>query len=281
MNPQSRAAKRPSEANIDFLLETMASDLHLHAIHIATLAAIVNAATRPGGAALLRSSRHLLGDDAKAMLLALKYGANLGLATALIARLGALYACAADAKVALAAIVAARAGAPTQEKLLAQSAQWRRVAVDTLKAVEMFHETAKSRLNAIYAGDARVVREALQRAADGDPRLIDASGVSRLPQLSQRRQSPRLAVERSCTIHLPGGAVQARVEDLSREGLGIVCAHPLAERQQLKITLDDGTVVEAIVARARGSSYGLSLRQPLPNFSAMMQRAPSPGRDAR
>lgn len=273
MSTQIRAAEPPRHLNFDFLLETMASDLHLHAIQVATIATIVTTASRPGGDALLRSSRHLLRDNGKAMLLALKYGADLGLAAALVAQLNALYLSAFDAKAALAAVVEGPGGRHSHDRLQTQSAQWRRVAAETLSSLRMFHDAVKSRLSAIYADDARAVCETLRRAAEGDPSLIDAGGALRLPQLRQRRQSPRFAVARTCTIHLASGAVQARIEDLSRDGLGVVCAQPLAEGQQIKITLDDGTQVEATVARARGSSYGLSLHAPLPNYDRLLQRA--------
>lgn len=269
----AKVAPNPGQVHFDFLVETVASNLHLHAIEVVTIAASVSAAVRSGDKTLLRSCRHLLGDNGKAMMLALKFGAEIGLSTKLVVRLNATYASVLDGKRALATIVLAGAVGPTHAQLQAQASWWRRAATDTMRVVELFDEAARGSLNAVYADDTRVVRQALQKAADGDESLIDRFGGFAVPKLRQRRQSPRLAVHRSATLHLSTGDVPVRVQDISREGLGIVCAQPLAARQELNLTLDNGAKVEAVVASARGTFYGLSLRTRLSQHDVLATTA--------
>jgi len=248
MTSQAEHVQDKSQANLDFLVENVASNLHLHAIQVVTIAASVSAAMRSGETTLLRSCRHLLHDNGKAMLLALKFGADIGFAASLVVHLSAAYKRVVDGKLALKGIVEASGSRQGRDQWQAQAIWWRRAAAETLKAVELFDEGARGRLSSVYAEDTRAVRQALQKAANDDASLVDRSGFLVLPRLRQRRQSPRLAVDRACTVHLSAGAVQAHIEDMSREGLGIVCAQPLVEGQQLKITLDNGTKVEAVVA---------------------------------
>lgn len=262
MNPQRQTPGAPP-SHLGFLVETVASNLHLHAMEVVTIAASVSAALRSEDRTLLRACRHILGDNAKALALALKFGAEIGLSPALASRLTAVYAHALEGKRALATMVTASGGGPSQHQLQAQAHWWRRAAGDTAKALEAFDEAARGSLNAVYLEDSRAVRQALQKAANGDEGLIDRSGRLVLPQLQQRRQSPRLAVERAGTLHLPTGAVAVKIADMSRQGLGMDCGQPLAAQQQVMITLDNGTTVEGIVASARGTFYGVSLHTPL------------------
>jgi len=71
------------------------------------------------------------------------------------------------------------------------------------------------------------------------------------------------AVQWSCGLEWLGGSCKAEIADVSREGLGIVCAYPLEERQPLRVALDDGRRLEATVARRQRDRIGLALRDQL------------------
>ena len=262
MSPQTNIAPNPDRAHLDFLAETVAGNLHVHALEVVTIAACVAAAARSGEKSPLRSRRHLLHSGGKAMPLALKFGGEIGLSPALVERLNALFASVLAGKAALSAVIAAKGG-HTQAQLQGLSNFWRRAAGETLKAVELFDQAAKGSLNAVYAEDTRAVRHVLQKAVDGSEILLDDFGSIVLPRLNQRRQSPRLAVQRTGTLHSPAGAAQVRIQDMSCKGLGIFCDQPLAAQQRISVTLDNGTTVEAVVMSARGSFFGLSLLTPL------------------
>ena len=261
MNSLARATAAGA-THQDFLVQTVASSLHLQALEIVTITASVLAAARRRDEGLLRSSRHLLGGANRALLLALKYGEEGGLDPALAGRVKGLCGETLAAKRALAGVIAASGPERPATPLESQAQAWRRLAGEALKTVQALEEATKGTLDAVYREDSHAVRQALQRVVAGEDGA-GPSGRLEAPQLRQRRQSPRVAVQRTATLHLAAGDVEVRIEDMSRGGLGMVCERALTVKQEVKITLDNGRKVEGVIAGARNGRYGVALHAPL------------------
>jgi hypothetical protein len=79
-------------------------------------------------------------------------------------------------------------------------------------------------------------------------------------------------VSHRCKIELPDLVVPAEIENVSREGLGVVCAHESRVNDSLRVRLSDGRRLNAKVMRALPGRLGLRLDSPLstddPLFSA-------------
>ena len=260
---EARAGPAPT-ANSNLLFETIICDLQWSSLVVGALAMMVSACSRPGVDWTLRSCRHLLHGDAKAMLLALRYGSEFGLDRDSVAKLNVLFDGVAEAKARLAPLAEPAVYAHSQlASLQGHRTVWRRLAAESSSAIGMLEGQVKSRLNRDYTQDAGTLRQFLRLAADGDSRAVDGSGVIHLPELRQRRRAPRIAVDRECELILPTGSLSARLKDVSRDGFAIVCDAPLAERQTIVVALPDGRRLDAVVVRRQGTNIGVSLRHAL------------------
>ena len=74
-------APRNAQARSNFLFEMVVCDVQSSALEIAALAMMLTACARPSANWTLRSLRYILNDNAKCMLLALRYGSDIGLET--------------------------------------------------------------------------------------------------------------------------------------------------------------------------------------------------------
>ena len=270
--PLSRAPS-PSDAPIvaEFVWETIVCDLHSSALQVAMLTIMLGASARPQGALALRSGRHMLHDDCKVMILALHYGEQAGLPPASIRRIDSFYRSVGDAKLKLRPLLQAVARTASPSELLHVAQSWRRLAVAACEALAEVDALIKSQLSSVFSEDAATLRRLLKEAADGDVSHVDATGSVRLPALRQRRSNPRTAVRRACRIVLPDGVYSAEIADVSRRGLGLVCAHRLDDGQDLRVALEDGRELEATVVRRQGDQIGLSLRAPLSTADPLFQ----------
>ena len=97
--PPSATGLQP---DVGFLLETVVSDVHGTILQIATLSLMTASCARLGSRLNLRACRHLMHDDSKIMLLALRYGQEIGLDKPTIDGLTRLYIDMGQAKMALA-----------------------------------------------------------------------------------------------------------------------------------------------------------------------------------
>jgi hypothetical protein len=257
-------AEPHSSADDPLLYETIVCDVEWSALAVGALSMLLSAAARPGAIWTLHPSRHLLYGDAKAILLALRYGTNVGVPADAVAKLNRLYGEISAAKLQLVALAAPEVYDRAQRASLPKHGEvWRRLAGDASNAIEALEPSIRDRLNETYARDAATLRHFLTEAARGDCRAVDEGGKIKLPKLSQRRRTPRAVVDRPCEVILPSGKFGARLNDVSRNGLGIVCDGPLAEGQSLVVALPDGRRMEATIVRRYGANAGLSLRQAL------------------
>jgi hypothetical protein len=268
-----------SKVNANFLLEMIVCDVHMCALQVATLSMMISAASRPGARVNLRSCRYLLSDDVKVMLLAIRYGEEVGLDARASESVSALYRSIDAAKTGLTPLIQTATPAPSQRKLLQnQSAIWARIAEEASVAIHLIEAQVKTRLNRLYSDDAETLRRYLKRAANGDASEVDDSGVAHPPKLKQRRQSPRVSVNRACTLVLPSGSIPARLIDVSLEGMQVSCDQPLTKGQKLVVETDDGERRNATVVRAHGTKFGLSLSLPLSRNNPLFKAAESPPR---
>jgi hypothetical protein len=282
--PQREPDRAPESASLDvskekadYLFETIVCAAHESALQIATIAVLVTDYARSGVPSQLRSFRHLLLDDSKVMLFALSYGEEIGLQGPVVETLKRLYREIATAKPRVASLLnslAVRSGGREGAQTSLQS--WRRLAEEATKAIELVQEAARTRLNEVYQHDAQAVKRFLRQAVADDRGVFDSAGSLRLPVLKQRRRLPRLSIQQACTLILPTGRHQGRLEDVSIQGVAVVCDAPTSVGENVEVALLDGRKLRATVARRQGQKLGLRLVNALapsdPLFAAVRAR---------
>lgn len=269
-------APQGSKFNANFLLEMIVSDVHTCALQVATLSMLISAYSRPGANVNLRSCRYMLSDDVKVMLLAIRYGEQVGLDARTTQSVSSLYRSIDAARIGLLPLIQTATLTPSQRKLLQnQAGIWSRVAKEASVAIHLIEGSVKTRLNRFYSEDAETLRLYLKRAVDGETAEVDDSGVAHPPSLKQRRQSPRAVVQRDCRIVLASGAFPGKLVDVSREGMQVACDQPLTKGQALVVEIDDGQRISAVVVRVQGPNFGLSLRPPLSSSNPLFKSGAS------
>lgn len=136
--------------------------------------------------------------------------------------------------------------------------------------IAALHRQLDARLAAAYAQDAASVQQFLATAARGEAGLIDPAGRSRLPQLNQRRRAPRAQRTQNCRIDFGAGLCDARLEDVSRTGVGLACDQEISTGTDVIVILQDGRRLAATVARRTGSRLGLALHEPLSSLDPLL-----------
>ncbi len=261
----SQASSLPEQAHInaEFLCEMIVSDLNTTALQIGLLCMKTTACVAPGSRFSLHALRHVAGDNASVVRLVLRYGASAGFGVALRAKLDKFYSDFSVMQTHIGPLAAAvELTAPALDKLSRLLPSLRKLALAASEALVEVAPVARARLNADYVRDGELLREFLQRAANGDTSAVDRFGVITPPQLAQRRQSPRANLSRPCRLIFASGEAEARISDVSRYGVGVTCRAPLAEGQELEIVVDNRRI-PASVRRRDGARIGLALKTPL------------------
>jgi hypothetical protein len=266
-----------SREKADYLFETIVCGAYESAVQVAAIAILLTDYARTGVPSQLRSFRRLLVDDSKVMLFALSYGQEVGLQGPLVETMKRLYREIAASKQRVNPLVnASGGGRGNREVAQSLSQSWRRLAEGAAKAIELVQEAARARLNEVYQLDAQTVRHFLKQAVIDDRTVFDSSGALRLPALKQRRRLPRLAIHQACALILPTGRHRAQLEDVSLQGLAVVCDAPVSVGENVEVALQDGRKLRATVARRQGQKLGLRLADALapsdPLFAAVGAR---------
>jgi hypothetical protein len=266
-----------SREKANYLFETIACGAYESALQIGAIAILLTDYARTGVPSQLRSFRRLLLDDSKVMLFALSYGEEVGLQSALVEALKRLYRDIAAAKRRVNSLVDSSVGGRgNREGAQPLSQSWRRLAEEATRAIELVQDAARTRLNEVYQLDAQAVKHFLRQAVVDDRSVFDGSGSLRLPALKQRRRLPRLAIQQACTLILPTGRHRAQLEDVSLQGLAVVCDAPISIGENIEVALLDGRKLSATVARRQGQKLGLRLVDALapsdPLFAAVGAR---------
>jgi hypothetical protein len=272
VSPRKDAAAPASEAaafamngaKANYLLETIVCGAYESAMQVAALALLLGVCARTGDASRVLSFRHILIDDSEVMLFALSYGEDIGLDGQAVEALRKLYRGIGEAKRDLAKLMGVR-NAGNVERQSAQSAaqSWRRIVELARAAIEHAQKAVKSRLHETYERDGRTVANFLRQAAAGDANAFDSEGALRLPRLEQRRRLPRLPIHQSCQLILSRGTHRAHLEDVSTQGLAVVCNVAPVIGETVTVVLQDGRRLGATVVRLQGAKIGLRLAKAL------------------
>jgi hypothetical protein len=255
-----------------FLWESVALDVNLTSVQIATIAMLLNACVARNADWTLRAWRHILPDSGNVMQLTLCYAGEAGLPQALTGAIGQLYKDVARAKSDLAPlIISASVYNATERRLLAFACPcWRKLARDAAQAIAGI--AANRSLAPIIQKDCATLTVLLREAMNGESQRVRPNGEIELPPNEQRRRSARLSVSVSCQVMLPGRTLPGVLQDVSREGAQVECAYPLAAGQSIVLAFPNGRQLPAVVIRWSGSRAGLRLLNPLaandPLFSA-------------
>lgn len=268
-NEQS-VTTRPSvgmpEIDGQLLLETLVSDLHWSALHIGAIACLMTACSRTEPEWTLRPWRHVLRDNGHVMQLGLRYCRDIGLSNAVESKIDKLYSDLAEAQQLSKVIIESTASyRGSQRPLLAQlTERWRHLSQSAIDALSSVESETRQRLDVLYSENARILATFLREAVDGRIHRISPWGEISLPPLPQRRRTPRLALRQQITLTVAGRTVHAALHDVSRNGLGISCNHPLREREVVLVELKDRRCLKAVVVWRNDDRFGLRLEVPLP-----------------
>lgn len=274
-----------NEKNIDgdFLLETLLCDLHWSMLHIGAFSTLVNACLRSEEEWTLRPWRHILHDNQKIVQLALRYCADIGLSSAISEEISKLYMELAKVKLLTVPLTASsRAYTPAERQQLSQLAsKWRLLCQNAGHILARLEPDVRARLSGPYAGDSRTLVRFLTEAASGDTKCVSRWGEITLPTLAQRRLAPRREVHRPCWLITADRKLPAVLDDVSRNGIGILCSAPLVDGQPITVELDDGRILSATVVRQIGERVGLALKTPLANDDPLFAQTKSRGSAGR
>lgn len=273
--PRIESVEGTQRIDSNFLFENVICDLYWSALHIATLCTLLNAIGKANTQWTLRPWRHLLYDNSKIMLLALRYSEEIGLSAEAGGQLSGLYSEMAVAKKAMHPLTSSVKNYTPSELMLATktAAKWRQLSQTATQVMNAIEPVVKNRLPGPYSADARTLVGFLRDAATGDTKRVSPAGEISLPALNQRRKAPRIAVDRPCRLLLPSLTLSAKLEDVSSHGLGVICGHAFPKRQPLTVELDDGRLLKATVVRQNGDRVGLSLARPLANNDPLFVRS--------
>ena len=252
-----------SAANSLFLFELIVGDFHHSALRVGALAMMASAAVAVEEGPGFKLIRHFAQDDAGVLRLALRFAVGADLSAQLRNQLDRTYADIQQTVAQLKPFLALDTLSPSQRNLLRRLLpNLRRVAMAAAETISRIEPLYRTRISLDFVQDAAVIRQFLARASQGDRADVGRDGALRLPQIRQIRKSPRLSVNRPCLLALPGGEVDARLVDVSREGLGLRCDSPVSIDQRVAVVIG-GRQIEVTVARVEGDLIGLQLAQAL------------------
>ena len=251
--------------NPDFLLESIVCDLHWSTLHIGAIGALIGARLKSEAEWTLRPYRHLFHDDSRIMQLALRYCEEIRIDASVGGAISRLYQTTSIVKLStLPAVQMAKSYNGAEIQLLRQSApKWRQLGLDAIQCLTSLEAQSKGRLAPQYSDDTRTLCRFLAESARDASGHVSAFGEVRLPELSQRRHSPRVGVNTACRIVIDGAPFAAVLEDVSRDGLGLRSQRPVTEGMRLDVELRDGRRLAGTVVRQRGEQVGLTLARSL------------------
>jgi hypothetical protein len=230
------------------------------------LTTLVCAAARDEAEWTVKPWRHVLQSNAQILKLALRDAPKIGMSEQLSARIARLYTVAAAAKRSLEPLTNKTSAYSKAERLQLRevSGGWRQIAEEAKSVIVQIAPEVKRRLAENYVRDSAMLVALLFDASNGNTSRVSPSGELTFPELSQRRSAPRVKVSHRCKLELPHTVVSAQIDDVSREGLGVACAHVLNVNDSLSVRLSDGRRLKAKVARVLPGRLGLRLDSALP-----------------
>ena len=257
----------PRPAGPAYLFESLICDLHWSALHLGALTNLINAYAHSDATWTLKSWRHLLHDNAQIVTLALRYHDNMGLTAGLAGRIAGVYVGVSGLKRDVAPLAGQQKYGSREHQLLAQrlAMSSRTICADTVEVFGALESPVSKVLAKSYSDDSKLLVRFLKSTASGIQEHVNHLGEITLPKLNQRRRTPRAASHQGCRIIVEGITTSAVILDISREGLGVSCEHPLALDQEIVIQLEDGRQLDGKVVRLSGKQAGIILSRPLSN----------------
>lgn len=140
---------------------------------------------------------------------------------------------------------------------------WRLTSRHALYAAESVTSESEPLLPPSYAGNMVMLDGLLKDAIAGRATLCDASGAIHLPQLAERRRTPRRSLLQSAHVRIGNNSVVAFVKDVSIGGLGLTRMPEAAEGEAVLVELSCGRVLRGRIAWSRGESAGLRFERHL------------------
>lgn len=256
-----------SNASIDgtFLFESIVSDLHWTAVHAGTFACLIGACTTETVGRRLQPWQHLFQDNSQIAILGLRYHDEMGVPAAIAGKIASFYVGVANVKSKSMQLARVRLQASSTPiaGVMQVSGEWRAICQVAIQVLLDLEPLVKLRLSPLHAQNAQIIVGFLREAAAGDTRRVNEWGEVVLPTLVQRRRDPRLQLSTTCRIRTDQRVVDGVINNVSRQGLGIVCDHAFTVGQVVSVELDGGKSIKAKVAWTKGDQAGLALSQPL------------------
>jgi hypothetical protein len=254
-----------SEIGTSHFLESVVCDIHWTCLHAATLRYLIQAALHRGIDLRLGAWRHLLTNNTSISVLALRYSAEMGMLPEVRGSISEFLEAMSGAMAATHAALK-KVGPRTafsRRDLQSILLPWTQTCLKAEHALASLERMTRHRLVSEYAQNAQIILAFLQEGARTDGSRLNEWGELSLPTLAQRRLHPRAVANRPCQLHVGGEALPATLQDVSRNGLGIVCSQALEPGSTVTVEFADGRKVQAKVARSQGKVTGLHLAVPL------------------
>ena len=249
------------------LVRALVQEVHTAALITAGAACAVNIAPSPRGPRALGEARTLTAefparlDDWPRRIL------DEQISTAAIEDISGFYALFKDARTRLVGFTPAtpgngvdRAGAAPLRSL---STAWRLTCRHALCAAANLTEEAGSLLPAAYDSNLRTRDKLLNDAIAGGAGLCDESGAIHLPQMGERRRTPRRSLLQTVNLRIGNSDLVAFVRDVSLGGFGLTRMPPVDVGSPVLVELASGRVLRGRIVWSNGENAGLRFDRPL------------------
>jgi hypothetical protein len=146
-----------------------------------------------------------------------------------------------------------------------------RLAGSALSAVGALALPVRCYLLARYDENTSAIEKLLTEALAGDIPCLDRDGDVCLPELPQRRPSPRRLLRRPCIIEYHNRRSGALVQDISAGGVGIFFAAGLVPQTPATIEIAGERRLKGVVVWRNGSRAGIRFDEPLSPMDPLLQ----------
>jgi hypothetical protein len=140
---------------------------------------------------------------------------------------------------------------------------WQQISERALEVVEALDPEVKRCLSGRYSENTAVLIALLKGVVDGGHPCLDARGYPYLPELAQRRPSPRRAVFHAWTLEHQGKTSRAIVRDISASGLGLDHARELTPQEVILVQFEDTRCIRGRVVWTKGTRAAVKFDAPL------------------
>lgn len=264
---QMSAANAASTVEEAALFEALNCELHWTALQIAAVTSVMNACLANKRKRLPASCRNLFPVEATVVGAALHSFPGMAVPQDITARVQRVYLNLANAKH-LTESVIDMTGAETTAlvpytKLQQITLMWRKLAKDTLAAIQQFEPESRWRLGGQYSENTLILGRFLREAIEGRFTSVDSRGDVAMPVLPQRRRSPRFRLSQTCRLLSNGAAAIGLTHDISRASIGVSCNHLFKLKDVVFVELNDGRQLQTTVVWSKDGRYTLRFEHQL------------------